>query len=172
MPPDYGFPRLTRTDYPLIRDWLSRPHIGGWWGAPEEEITLIEEDIDRNGAPGATDMRLVTWEGTPFAYVQDYALCSYPQPQFAAFPDNARAMDTFIGAPAFLGRGHAAAYLRQRALALKAAGAPTVVIDPDPANARAIAAYRRAGFQDRGVTPAEDGESLVLVMEFAPAPLA
>jgi aminoglycoside 6'-N-acetyltransferase len=46
---------------------------------------------------------------------------------------------------------------------------PTVVIDPDPANARAIAAYRRAGFADRCVTGAEDGESLVLVMEFVPA---
>ncbi|PLL11517.1 hypothetical protein C0V75_15945 [Tabrizicola sp. TH137] len=41
--------------------------------------------------------------------------------------------------------------------------------DPDPANDRAIRAYRRAGFMPRGILPCEDGDP-VLVMEFAPAP--
>ncbi len=134
MPPDYGFPRLTRADYPLLQDWQGPAAYRRLVGrGPDEEIALIEEDIDRNGAPDATDMRLVTCDGVPFAYLQDYALATYPQPQFAGFPGAGRAMDTFIGAPAYLGQGHAPAYLRKRAQQLMAAGAPTVVIDPDPA---------------------------------------
>ncbi|MEO0653569.1 MAG: hypothetical protein AAFY77_01730, partial [Pseudomonadota bacterium] len=67
--------------------------------------------------------------------------------------------------PDFLGQGHAAAYLRQRATDLMEAGAPAIVIDPDPANARAASAYRKAGFVDRGIKDAGDGAQ-ARVMEF------
>ncbi|NGQ91861.1 acetyltransferase [Rhodobacter sp. HX-7-19] len=165
----YTFPRLTRADYPLMRGWLAQPHVRAWWGDPEEEIALIEEDIDTNGHGGPTDMRLVALEGQPFAYVQDYPAHHWGAPQYAAFPAGARAVDTFLGDPAFLGRGHAGRYLRQRCAELVAEGATAVVIDPSPDNERAVRAYRRAGFAPRGILPCEDGDP-VLVMEFEPAP--
>ena len=62
-------------------------------------------------------------------------------------------------------QGHAAAYLRQRATELMEAGAPAIVLDPDPANARAASAYRKAGFVDRGSKDAGDGAQ-ARVMEF------
>jgi len=166
MPPEpYGFPRLTRADYPLLRAWLAQPHVRAWWGDPEEEIALIEEDIDA----GPTDMRLVTQAGHPFAYVQDYPAHHWGAPQFAAYPPGTRGMDTFLGDPAWLGQGHAPRYLHQRCMALVAEGATAVVIDPSPDNERAVRAYRRAGFVPRGLAPCEDGDA-VLVMEFDPAP--
>ena len=67
-PPDlYSFTRVTRADYPLLRGWLAQPHVRAWWGDPEEEIALIDEDIES----GPTDMRLVASADRPFAYVQD-----------------------------------------------------------------------------------------------------
>ena len=165
MPPEaYTFPRLTRADYPLMRGWLAQPHVRAWWGDPEEEIALIDADIET----GPTGMRLVAWQGTPFAYVQDYPAHHWPMPHYAAFPAGTRAVDTFLGAPAFLGQGHAARYLRQRCGELVAQGATAVVIDPSPDNERAVRAYRRAGFVPRGIAPCEDGDP-VLVMEFDPA---
>lgn len=165
MPPEgYSFPRLTRADYPLLRGWLAQPHVRGWWGDPEEEIALIEEDIE----DGPTDMRLVALAGHPFAYVQDYPAHHWNMPHYAAFPPGTRGMDTLLGDPAFLGQGHAARYLRQRCAELVAEGAAAVVIDPSPDNERAVRAYRRAGFVPRGIVPCEDGDP-VLVMEFAPA---
>ena len=105
----YSFPRLTRADYPLMRDWLAQPHVRAWWGDPDEEIDT-----------GPTDMRLVVLDGHPFAYVQDYPVHHWPLPQYAGFPPGARGVDTFLGDPAYLGRGHAARYLRQRCGALLA----------------------------------------------------
>ena len=163
QPEVYSFPRLRRADYPLLRGWLAQPHVRAWWGDPEEEIALIEEDIET----GPTDMRLVLLAGHPFAYVQDYPAHHWGAPHFAPFPPGTRGMDTFLGDPAYLGRGHAPRYLRQRCDQLLADGAAAVVIDPDPANDRAIRAYRRAGFAPHGIAPCEDGDP-VLVMEFAP----
>ncbi len=163
-PENYIFPRLTRADYPLLRGWLAQPHVRAWWGDPDEEIALIDEDIDE----GPTDMRLVAFADRPFAYVQDYPAHHWDAPQYVAFPPGTRGVDTFLGDPAFLGQGHAPRYLRQRCHDLLAAGATAVVIDPSPDNERAVRAYRRAGFVPRGVAPCEDGDP-VLVMEFDPA---
>lgn len=164
----YTFPRLTRADYPLMRGWLAQPHVRAWWGDPETEIAMIDEDIDSNGNGGPTDMRLVALDGQPFAYVQDYPAHHWPMPHYAAFPPGTRAVDTFLGDPAFLGQGHAPRYLRQRCTDLVAQGATAVVMDPDPDNERAVRAYRRAGFVPRGIAPNEEGAP-ALVMEFDPA---
>lgn len=144
----------------MLRQWLSQAHIGGWWGDPDTEIALIDEDMTN----GPTDMRIV-WADKPFAFVQDYPAHHWHMPHYADFPKGTRAMDTFMGDATYLGQGHAARYLRQRALELQVAGAPVVVIDPSPDNLRAVRAYRTAGFVDHETRPCEDGDP-VLVMVF------
>lgn len=157
----YTFRKITDADLPIVADWLRAPHIGGWWGEPEDEIALIREDM----ANGPTDMRIVEIEETPFAYIQDYPAHHWPMPQYEDQPHGARALDTFLGDANFLGQGHAKGYLRQRAQELITAGAPRVVVDPDPKNTAAIATYRAAGFTGTRITPCEDGD-LVLVLAY------
>lgn len=161
LPLEYTFTPLTRSDYPMLRKWLSEPHIAGWWGDPDEEIALMEEDL----VSGPTDMRIVQYDNQPFAYIQDYPAHHWPAPQYAGYPKATRAIDTFLGEPDYLGKGHAAGYLRQRAHELIAAGAPFVVVDPSPENKTAIGAYRKAGFEGDQVLPCEDGD-LTLIMDF------
>ena len=48
-----------------------------------------------------------------------------------------------------IGHGHGSAFIRAFIERLLATGTPRVVIDPDPANARAIRAYEKAGFRQR-----------------------
>ena len=158
--PHYEFRKVTRGDYAMLRRWLAEPHIKGWWGTPDEELALIEQDIDT----GPTDMRIVSLDGRPFAFVQDYPAQHWPMPHYVDFPSDTRAIDTFLGDPAFLGKGHASGYLRQRAFELLAAY-PKVVIDPSADNVRAVRAYRAAGFIGEKIVPCEDGEPVV-VMEF------
>ena len=161
---DYDFIPVTRADFPLLRGWLSEPHVREWWDTPEWEMKMIERDLEN----GPVDMRIVHSGGAPFAYVQDYPAHHWPMPHYADFPEGTRAIDTFLGEPGMLGKGHAARYLRERAEALLGEGYPKVVIDPDPSNIRAVKAYRRAGFQGDRICPCEDGDP-VLVMEFAPS---
>ncbi|OSP55696.1 GNAT family N-acetyltransferase [Pseudoruegeria sp. SK021] len=159
--PEYTFLPVTRADIPRLRHWLSGAHIGGWWGDPETEIALIGADMDS----GQADMRIVWHEGTPFAFVQDYPAHHWPAPHYADLPKAARALDTFLGDPDFLGQGHASGYLRSRAQALLDRGAPCVCVDPDPTNLRAIAAYEKAGFDGSEIRDCDDGDK-VRVMIF------
>lgn len=158
----YRFEALTRADFPMIHDWLSQPHIGGWWGTGWAETKLMDEDL----GSGKTDMRIVWHVASerPFAYVQDYDVRAWPAPQYADLAEGARALDTFLGDPTYLGKGHASAYLRARASELVAAGAPLVAVDPDPENTRAIATYAKAGFSGDRIAPCEDGDPVRIMV--------
>jgi aminoglycoside 6'-N-acetyltransferase len=156
----YTFRPAARTDLPMLREWLETPDVVRWWGDPAEQYALLEEDLDE---PGMT-MLIVSFEGSPFAYAQHYAVHRWPQPHFAHLPAGTRAIDAFVGVPAMLGKGHGRAFLRLLATDLIEVGAPTVAIDPDIANARARAAYARAGFLDDGIV--ESGEGPVARMLF------
>ena len=150
---------MSDRDLPLVRDWLARPHVREWWGDPDEQYELLAGDLDE---PRMV-MRIVSFDGRPFAYAQDYEVHAWPQPHFAALPPGSRAIDTFIGEPAMLGIGHGGAYLRALALLIEADGATAVVIDPDRDNARARRAYAKAGFAGETVVDTPEGPAVVMV---------
>ena len=158
----YRFETLMRDDFPMIHSWLAKAHIGGWWGSGAVETKLMDEDIES----GKTDMRIV-WDvpaDHPFAYIQDYDTQTFDMPHYVDLPAGARAIDTFLGDPEYLGKGHASGYLRQRAQQLIDAGAPCVVVDPSPENARAVAAYAKAGFEGDRIAPCEDGDPVRIML--------
>jgi aminoglycoside 6'-N-acetyltransferase len=155
----YAFRPATHADLPMLRTWLATPEVQRWWGHPAEQYALLEEDL---GNPLMV-MRIVSLDGAPFAYVQDYALASWPQPQFADLPEGARGIDAFIGVPDMIGQGHGAAFLRERAAQLSAEGASLVAIDPDAQNLRARRAYAKAGFVGDEVVATAAGPVVVMV---------
>jgi aminoglycoside 6'-N-acetyltransferase len=160
-PSPYAFRPAARGDLPLLRAWLRTPEIVRWWGDPREQAALLEEDLDE---PRMV-MKIVTYLGQPFAYAQHYPLDVWPQPHFARLPPGARAIDTFIGAPDMIGRGHGSAYLRLLAMQLLADGASTVAIDPAAENFRACRAYEKAGFRRQAVVETAGGPAIVMVFE-------
>ncbi|WP_417259524.1 GNAT family N-acetyltransferase [Celeribacter sp.] len=155
---DYRFRPLTPADKPLFVAWLAAPHIGGWWQDGETEWALVAQEF----GTGRVDMRVVEQGGTPFAYVQDYGVHEWEMPQYADLPRRARALDTFLGDVAFLGKGHAARYLRQRCDALLA-DYSLVAVDPAPDNTRAIRAYAAAGFVQRKTCIGEEGDPVTVM---------
>jgi aminoglycoside 6'-N-acetyltransferase len=158
--PVYTFRPAALLDLPLLQHWLRTPEVVRWWGNAEEQAVLLREDMDE---PRMV-MRIVSFEGRPFASAQDYAVHAWPQPHFAHLPPGSRAIDSFIGEPDMIGRGHGSAYLKLLAERLRAEGAPVVTIDPDVDNLRARRAYEKAGF--RGNTVVESGEGPAILMIF------
>lgn len=155
----YTFKPITPDDLPMFRAWLDHPHIGGWWAEGAIEARLVAEEFDT----GHVDMRIVAHDDTPFAFVQDYDAHHWPLPQYADLPARTRALDTFLGDPAYLGKGHATGYLRSR-LGTLTQTYPMIVVDPDPENRRAIATYTRAGFRPTKITPCEDGDPVQVMV--------
>jgi len=157
----YAFRPTLRDDLPMLERWLRAPEVVRWWGDPDEQAALLQQDLDEP----AMVMRIVSFAGRPFAYAQDYAVHSWPQPHFADLPTRARAIDTFIGEPDMIGRGHGGAYLRLLAERLRAEGAPVVAIDPDLDNVRAMRAYAKAGFCGSTVVDSAEGPAILMIFQ-------
>jgi aminoglycoside 6'-N-acetyltransferase len=155
----YDFRPALAIDLPMFRRWLETPEVVRWWGDPDEQYALLAEDL---GNPLMT-MRVVSCDGRPFAYVQDYEVHAWPQPHLEALPSGARAIDAFIGEAEMVGRGHGALFLRLRAEQLVDAGAPLVAIDPSCGNVRARRAYARAGFRGDQIVDTEEGPAVLML---------
>ncbi len=46
MAPAYAFQPMTAVDLPRIKCWLAQPHVRPWWGDPDEQYTLLSDDLD------------------------------------------------------------------------------------------------------------------------------
>lgn len=139
----YAFARLTLDQIDLVNDWIARPHVAQWWLEADGASSFVDRaDFDE------PDFRmwLVSLDGRPFAYAQDYDPHLYPDHYFYDRDKPARGIDQFIGEPDMIGSGHGSAFIRQRIAMLFDEGAAVVVTDPHPTNARAIRAYEKAGF--------------------------
>ena len=158
VPADYEFVPMTAVDLPLIRRWLETPHVSQWWHDPAGQFELVSGDLDH------PDMAqyIVASDGRPFAYLQCYNLSDW-NTGFGLQPLGTRGLDQFIGEARMLDRGHGSAFIRSFTERLLANGTPRVVIDPDPANARAIQAYEKAGFVKDRVVDTPDGLALLMV---------
>jgi aminoglycoside 6'-N-acetyltransferase len=157
----YTFRPATAADLPTFARWLATPEVVRWWGEPGEQLALLSEDL----ANPLMVMRVVSFDGRPFAYAQDYDVGSWPQPHFAGLPLGTRAIDAFIGESDMIGHGHGSAFLRLLAQHLRAEGAPVVAIDPDVDNHRARRAYARAGFHGDTLVETTEGPAVLMLFD-------
>ena len=155
---DYEFVPLATADLDLVRRWLGTPHVSEWWHDPAEQFELVSGDLDH---PDLAQY-IVVRDRRPFAYLQCYNLSDW-NTGFGPQPAGTRGLDQFIGEADMLERGHGSAFIRSFTEQLLANGIPRVVIDPDPANARAIRAYEKAGFSKDRLVDTPDGPALLMV---------
>ncbi|MDP5084818.1 MAG: acetyltransferase [Yoonia sp.] len=153
----YIFRKATMDDLSLLTGWQSQPHVREWWGETEP---YDEEEI--------ADIRVARWivetDGKPFAFMQDYTVHGWVEHHFARLPKGSRGIDQYIGEPDMIGLGHGSAFIRARVRSLFEAGAPVVATDPHPDNERAIAVYKKIGFEVAG-PPQDSRWGLILPMQ-------
>jgi len=155
----YGLRPMSAGDLPLMRRWLAQPHVAQWW-RDADDFEFVSGDLDH---PDMAQF-IVTLDERPFAYLQCYRLGDW-HAGFGPQPLGTRGLDQIIGEPDMVGVGHGSAFIRQFTENLLRNATPRVVLDPDPANARAIRAYEKAGFvRDREIeTP--DGRALLMLRD-------
>jgi aminoglycoside 6'-N-acetyltransferase len=139
----YGFRAVTEADLSMIAGWLAEPHVAEWWDNPEAEIAAIREHIDSI----SVEPLIIEFDGMPIGYIQSYDPHLEDDHPYQDQPFGTLGIDLSIGPPELVGVGHGSAIVRQFVDTLFAEGAPRVIIDPHPANARAIRAYEKAGFR-------------------------
>lgn len=159
MAPPYVFRPMTKADLPLVRRWLAEPHVMHWWGDTHEQFELVSGDLEVE----AMDQFIVSAGDRPFGYLQCYDPDVWPDNGLGSHPSGTRGIDQFIGEPDMVDHGHGSASIRAFIYRLLGSGAPRVITDPDPANARAIRAYEKAGFVRDRMVDTPDGPALLMV---------
>lgn len=155
----YHFRRMSGTDLPLVRRWLEAPHVARWWGDPEEQFALVKGDLET----AALEQFIVSADKRSIGYLQCYEQGRWPENGLGHHPPGTQGIDLFIGEADMVDRGHGSAFIRAFVERLLAAGAPRVLTDPDPANARAVRAYAKAGFRSDRLVDTPDGPALLMV---------
>ena len=151
---------MTAADLPLVLRWLQQPHVREWWGDTHEQFELVSGDLEVE----AMDQYIVAIDDRLFGYIQCYDLSDWDS-GFGTHPAGTRGIDQFIGEPDMVDRGHGSAFIRAFVDNKLIAGAPRMVTDPDPANARAIRAYEKAGFARDRLVDTPDGIALLMVRD-------
>ena len=158
--PAVSFRPVTADDLDTIAGWLAQPHVRQWWGEPETEIAAIREMVE-----GRCPTRpfLIVVAGEPVGYIQHWSIAQFSSddwtsahPWLLSIPEGSVGIDLLVGDPGRVEKGLGSAALASFAEKLRAEGNGTIVIDPHPANRRAIRAFEKAGFR---VIPELDGAS-------------
>lgn len=168
---EIGFRPVASGDYPLLADWLARPHWREWWGEPEIELGYIRDMVE--GRDLTCRPFLFTLAGEPAGYIQFWHVAPHQRPAWAdenpwlmQLPAEAIGVDLSLADGSRLGQGIGSTVLRHFCNILTAQGYRSIVIDPDPRNGRAVGAYRKAGF--RPMPEATAGAAGALIMQFHP----
>jgi len=172
MPPEthdageISFRPVTPADLPLLCAWMVQPHWREWWGDPDVKLASIRDKIEGRDP---TEPYLFVLEGQPVGYVQVWFIADArvepwltEAPWVMWLPDNAVGVDISLGDGAMLSRGIGSAALAAFVARLRAQGRDFIIIDPDPANSRAIAAYRKAGFRPIPELLGKTGPALIM----------
>jgi aminoglycoside 6'-N-acetyltransferase len=159
--PRYDFRAVTSKDLPMLARWLKEPHLAEWWGDPAVSLSEIEDAMEDI----ATEPLIVEIDGEPIAYLQSYDPHLEEDHPYQDQPTGTLGIDISIGRPDLVGKGLGSAIIRQFAEMLFEEGCPRIIIDPDPANARAIRAYEKAGFRAFDTRISEYGPALMMARD-------
>lgn len=148
---DITFRPVSRSDLPMLSDWMETAHWRKWWGDPDEELGFIRDMID---GKDTTQPFVFEVGGEPLGYIQYWFVGEHQtetwatdNPWLMEFSPETIGVDLSIGPADRLSRGLGSTALREFARARVEDGYRTIIIDPDPGNDRAIRAYEKAGFR-------------------------
>lgn len=163
-----SFRPLKETDLDMLRSWMGRPHWREWWGEPETELGYVRDMLEGRDS---TRPFLFQVDGVDAGYIQVWSVRDQlgtewvkTNPWLEWLPQDAVGVDLSIADGSGLSRGTGTRVLQAFVGKLRAEGHERIVIDPDPANLRAVKAYRKAGFRELGNLPGPTENCLL--MEF------
>lgn len=138
-----GVRPATEADVGLLVRWHADPDVARYW---DGKTYTVDEMRARLARP-EVDPYIVEAEGTPVGYIQVWRA-----------DDGSGGLDMFL-VPSARSRGYGPDAAQTLARRLAEKGWARITVDPYLSNERAIAAWRRAGFEPVRECPPDDGHS-------------
>jgi AacA4 family aminoglycoside N(6')-acetyltransferase len=168
--PSIDFRPLREADLPLLTNWLNRAHVLEWWSgddaAPDIEYAR-KKYLPRMDEASSVKAYIAVLADEPIGFIQSYVAFGCGEGWWEEETDpGVRGIDQFLCDGGRLGQGLGTRMVKafvQRLLAEP--GVTKVQTDPDPANARAVRCYTKAGFRPVRSVTTPDGQALLMIVE-------
>jgi aminoglycoside 6'-N-acetyltransferase len=153
MQESVSFRPLGRSDFPLLQQWLSTPHVDAWWHDRLDLASVGAKYGPRVDGFEPTHVFVIEHRERPVGWIQWYLWRDYAghARQLGADLDSA-GIDLAIGELAMTGLGLGpiaiCEFLRQIVFADPSVNA--VINDPEESNVRSLRAFEKAGFAVTG----------------------
>jgi aminoglycoside 6'-N-acetyltransferase len=159
--PAIDFRAVTKKDLPLLKRWIAKPHWQDWWDAPDAAAAEIIGHLESD----SVEPMIVERDGKPVAYCQTYDPHLEDDHPYQDQPFGTLGIDVSIGEAVDLGKGLGTEILEALSEMLFEEGAMRLIIDPHPANKRAIRCYEKAGFVAFDTRTSEYGPVLMMARD-------
>lgn len=160
------FRPVMESDLPMLRRWMDQPHWREWWGETDTELGYI---IDMVEGRDTTRPFIFAMDGVDTGYIQYWTVADQlfepwltEAPWLKDLPDGTIGVDLSIGDGGKLSKGIGTAVLVAFVALLREQGFDQIIIDPDPANKRAVRAYEKAGFRAIPAFEGKTGDCLLM----------
>lgn len=144
-----GFRPLNRPDFPLLKKWLSEPHVDAWWRQPFDLAQIENKYGPRIDGLEPSHVFVIEIGKQPVGFIQWYRWLDYPEhaAQLGAGPDTA-GLDLAIGEPESIGLGLGPTVIREfiQKIVFSDQRIKAVVTDVEVLNLRSCRAFEKAGF--------------------------
>ena len=167
---EVSFRPMHEDDLPILQAWIGLPPVREWWAGEEADIPFEEFRamyLPRVMAEEQVTPYLAMLDGRAIGYAQSYVALGSGGGWWDDITDpGVRGIDQFLCEEADLGKGLGTRMVKALVARLFADPAVTLIqTDPDPANARAIRCYEKAGFRAVRTITTPDGAALYMVQE-------
>ena len=162
------FQPLRLIDLAVLHEWLHRPHVAEWW-QPGPSLEEVEADYGPSIAGSIPNSAYLAFAaGRPIGFIQSYSPVGFHHEGWwlDEHDPGVRGIDQFLCNEEDLNRGLGTAMVRAFVSQLVADSKVTrIQTDPDPANARAIRCYEKAGFKAFREVITPDGQALLMYLD-------
>jgi len=128
------FRPLTDADFPLLLEWLGRPHVREWWDDGDDTLAKVAAHYSRD--QNDTKRFVAELHGEPIGYFQ-----------YSRLSETDVGTDQFLADVRRLSKGLGTTCLRAflKLIAVREQ-CLRISVDPHPSNHRAIRCYEKCGF--------------------------
>ncbi|MDP8992242.1 MAG: acetyltransferase [Actinomycetota bacterium] len=148
-----AFRPLRRSDFPLLAEWLARPHVEMWWREEHDAASVESRYGPCVDGTAPAEVFVVEGAGRPIGLVQRYRLSHEPEYErvvaVADPPKGSASMDYLIADEALIGRGLGPEIIDRFVGDTfdRYPDVPAVVVPVQQANRRSWRALEKAGFE-------------------------